>query len=109
MIACIHRLYFPLLVDMLEKAGQGLSRRDFIKGVGAMGGVLAFGDKVSSGVCRKQDNGQKRRGGCHLLRRSYRYNDSERASCRDIGRSERQYSGGRFPEGSHGEKASGSN
>lgn len=38
----------PFLVDMLEKAGQDLSRRDFIKGVSAVGGVLAFGGTVSS-------------------------------------------------------------
>ena len=38
----------PLFVDMLEKAGRELSRRDFIKGVGALGGMLAFGGTVPS-------------------------------------------------------------
>ncbi len=36
------------LVDMIEKAGLELSRRDFIKGAGAVGGMLAFGSLLPS-------------------------------------------------------------
>lgn len=39
----------PLFVDMIERAGRELTRRDFIKGAGAVGGVLAFGGLVTSG------------------------------------------------------------
>ena len=36
-----------LFVDMIEKAGSELSRREFVKGVGAAGGILAFGGLAS--------------------------------------------------------------
>jgi len=39
----------PLFVDIIEHAGRELSRRDFIKGAGAVGGMLAFGGLASSG------------------------------------------------------------
>lgn len=37
-----------LFVDMIENAGLELSRREFIKGAGAVGGMLAFGNLASS-------------------------------------------------------------
>lgn len=37
-----------LFLDMIENAGFELSRREFIKGAGAAGGMLAFGGLASS-------------------------------------------------------------
>lgn len=44
-----------LFTDMIEHAGLELSRREFIKGAGAVGGMLAFGSLASSAVADTQD------------------------------------------------------
>ena len=47
-----------LVVDMIENAGAALSRRTFVKGIAAVGGMLATGAATSCALAAKKPAGE---------------------------------------------------